>query len=630
MSDFPLNPEQLEAVKSREGYYIVMSGPGSGKTRTIVERVHSLLDEGYPPETILALTFTREAALEMGKRAALSEDQKIFRTFHSFCLEVVHQEASKLPFTLLHAPPEAGQQRKLLGTLCRSNRLDFKKLTSYISNMKRNGVETDKAMEKARGAEEMRLALAYRQYEQKCREEGWLDFDSMIVESVRLLEANEEVRARWQFKFVLVDEAQDTDDIQWRLVTLISEKSKSVFAVGDEEQLIYEWRGAEANGLSRFEQRFHGAKTIYLFRNYRSTPEIVKFCKQFAPKESKLIDLMVSERNSGPVPRVLKFGSDSDESSKILGSITDPEHTAVLARTNRQLARFENACIDRGIKYNLLGKSGFWTQPEVRYLLAYVQSSDFPSDAAVKTIIQSPFRYTKYLKKRDLVSALERASKADKEATGKTTPFITMMASPEILGQFETNQQENIRAATHFIKTMRHGPTANPAMVLQDILARADIRTYYETEEEGDEDNDALENINELYKVSTKFGTVHEFIAHARKAIAASRKSKQPRLTLSTIHQAKGKEYLTVYVAGVTQDILPHKRGVLSEEKRIMYVALTRAADNLTVTFFGSMSPFLQGHWDPKKQEEFEKQPLPGFQGQQALFEGATDGISIR
>ena len=629
MSDFPLNPEQLEAVKSREGYYIVMSGPGSGKTRTIVERVHSLLDEGYPPETILALTFTREAALEMSKRAGLSEEQHIFRTFHSFCLEVVHQEASKLPFTLLHAPPEAGQQRKLLGTLCRSNRLDFKKLTSYISNMKRNGVETDKAMEKARGAEEMRLALAYRQYEQKCREEGWLDFDSMIVESVRLLEANEEVRARWQFKFVLVDEAQDTDDIQWRLVTLISEKSKSVFAVGDEEQLIYEWRGAEANGLSRFEQRFHGAKTIYLFRNYRSTPEIVKFCKQFAPKESELIRRMVSERNSGPVPRVLKFGSDSDESSKILGSITDPEHTAVLTRTNRQLACFENACIDRGIKYNLLGKSGFWTQPEVRYLLAYVQSSDFPSDAAVKTIIQSPFRYTKYLKKRDLVSALERASKADKEATGKTTPFITMMASPEILGQFETNQQENIRAATHFIKTMRHGPTANPAMVLQDILARADIRTYYETEEEGDEDNDALENINELYKVSTKFGTVHEFIAHARKAIAASRKSKQPRLTLSTIHQAKGKEYLTVYVAGVTQDILPHKRGVLSEEKRIMYVALTRAADNLTVTFFGSISPFLQGHWDPAKQEEFEKQPLPGFQGQQALFEGATDGISI-
>jgi DNA helicase-2/ATP-dependent DNA helicase PcrA len=623
VSDFPLNPEQQEAVRAREGYYIVMSGPGSGKTRTIVERVHSLLEEGYPPERILALTFTREASLEMSKRVGLSEEQHIFRTFHSFCLELIHQEVSKLPFQLLHAPPEAGQQRKLFGTLCRANRLDFKKLTAYISSMKRKGTEPDKAMEFARGAEGMRMALAYRQYEERCRQEGWLDFDSMLLESVRLLEANEEVRTRWQFKFVLVDEAQDTDEIQWRLVKLLSEKHRNVFAVGDEEQLIYEWRGAEPNGLSNFDTRFPGAKTIYLFRNYRSTPEIVGFCKQFAPKESELIRCMVSEREHGPMPRVLRFGSDSDEASKILGSITDPEHTAILTRTNRQLARFENACIDRGIKYNLLGKSGFWTQPEVRYLLAYVQSSDFPSDAAVKTIIQSPFRYTKYLKKRDLVSALERSSKDEKEATGKATPFITMMTSPEILGQFEANQQDNIKAAAHFVKSMRHGPTANPALVLQDVLARADIRTYYETEEEGDEDNDALENINELYKVSTKFGTVHEFIAHARKAIAASRKSKQPRLTLSTIHQAKGKEWEHVFVAGVNQDVLPHKRGALSEERRIMWVALTRAATYLTVTFFGSMSPFLTGHWDPAKQEEFEKQPLPGFKGQQGLFESA-------
>jgi DNA helicase-2/ATP-dependent DNA helicase PcrA len=601
-----------------------MSGPGSGKTRTIVERVHSLLDEGYPSETILALTFTKEAANEMSKRAGLSEDQKVFRTFHSFGLEVVHQEASKLPFILLHAPPEAGQQRKLLGTLCRMNRLDFKKLTGYISLMKRNGIEPDGAMEKARGAEEMRLALSYRQYEQKCREEGWLDFDSMIVESVRLLETNEEVRKRWQFKFVLVDEAQDTDDIQWRLVKLISEKYKNVFAVGDEEQLIYEWRGAEVNGLSRFEQRFPGARTIYLFRNYRSTPEIVAFCKQFAPKESELIRLMVSEREHGPAPRVIRFGSDSDEASKILSSITAPEQSAILVRTNRQLSRFENTCIDRGIKYNLLGRSGFWTQPEIRYALAYLQSSDFPSDAAVKTIIQSPYRYTKYLKKRDLVAALERNAKSEKDATGKTTPYINALQTSEILGQFETNQQENIRAAVHFIKTMRHGPTANPSMVLQDILDRADIRAYYETEEEGDEDNDALENINELYKLSTRFSNVHEFLAHARKAIAASRKSKQPRLTLSTVHQAKGREWNTVYVAGVVQDILPHKRGVLGEERRIMYVAITRAATNLIVTFFGSMSPFLTGHWDPAKQEEFDKEPLPGFKSQQTLFEGVS------
>jgi len=617
---FPLNPEQREAVEFREGVAVVMSGPGSGKTRTTVERVHSMLEEGYPPETILALTFTREAAQEMAKRAKLDEGQKIFRTFHSFCLELIHKEAVYLPFTLLHAPPEAGQQRKLLGTLCRSNKLDFKKLTGYISAMKRKGASFDDAMEAARGAEGMRLAMAYRQYETKCREEGWLDFDSMLIESVRLLEANEEVRARWQFKFVLVDEAQDTDDIQWKLVKLISEKHGNVFAVGDEDQLIYEWRGAEANGLSKFQTRFPGCRVIYLFRNYRSTEEIVEFCKIEAPP-SALIDKMVSEVGHGPKPTVVRYESDSDEARKILSSVVEPEHTAILVRTNRQLARFENACIDRGIKYNLLGKSGFWTRPEIKYLLAYAQACNFPTDSAVKTIIQSPFRETKYLKKKDLAAALDSKAKREKESTGNSIDYLHSMTTPEILNQFETHQQENIRRTAQFIKSFRRGGVVPAAAALQDVIDRADVKTYYETEEEGDGDNDAIENINELSKVAGKFSSVPEFLDHARKAIAASRKSKQPRLALSTIHQAKGKEWDHVFVAGVCQDVLPHKRGEIGEERRIFYVGRTRAAKTLTVSFYGMPSVFLKQIWTPETQS-MASGPLPGFNGQPTLFEG--------
>jgi len=622
VSDFPLNPEQHEAVRFREGVAVVMSGPGSGKTRTTVERVRSILDEGCPGDQVLALTFTREAAEEMSRRAKLLGDQKIFRTFHSFCLEVIHREASKLPFTLLHAPPEPGQQRKLLGTLCRSNKLDFKKLTSYISAMKRKGATFDEAMEAARGAEGLHLAMAYKQYETRCRQEGWLDFDSMLIESVRLLSTNEEVRARWQFKYVLVDEAQDTDDIQWKLVQLISERHGNVFAVGDEEQLIYEWRGAEANGLSKFQGRFPGCRVIYLFRNYRSTEEIVAFCKKLAPKESELISRMVSERGPGPAPRVVRYASDSDEASKTLSSISEPEHSAVLVRTNRQLARFENACIDRGIKYNLLGKSGFWTQPEVRYLLAYLQASEFPSDAAVKTIIQSPFRETKYLKKKDLIAALEAKAKSEKESLGKAETFLHSMTTPEILNQFEDHQRDNIKRTAQFIRSFRHSGPAPANIILQDILDRADVRVYYETEEEGDGDNDAIENINELYKVSARFGNARAFLDHARKAIAASRKSKQPRLALSTVHQAKGKEWDHVFVAGVNQDVLPHKRGEIMEERRIFYVACTRAARTLTVSFFGVPSVFLKDLWTPEAQQQLDSTQLPGFNGQPGLFEG--------
>ncbi len=621
MSDFPLNPEQLEAVRAREGVYVVKSGPGSGKTRTIVERVNSILEEGYPADTILALTFTREGAQNMASRSNLGEDQKVFRTFHSFCLELIHREASKLPFELLHAPPEAGQQRKLLGTLCRNNKLDFKKLTGYISAQKRKGASFDDAMEEARGAEGLRLAIAYKQYETSCRKEGWLDFDSMLIESVRLLETNKEVRDRWQFKFVLVDEAQDTDDIQWKLVRLVSERDGNIFAVGDEEQLIYEWRGAEADGLTKFQQRFPGCKSIFLFRNYRSTNEIVAFCKKFAPKKSELIDRMVSEVGPGLEPRVVRYGSDSEEASRTLSSILEPERSAILTRTNRQLARFENACIDRGIKYNLLGKSGFWTQPEVKYLLAYMQASIFPTDAAVKTIIQSPYRETKYLKKKDLTAALKDKDTKDR-AIGKPVPYISSMTDQEILSQFEPNQQDNIKRTQSFIRSFKLRDTKSATQVLQDVLDKADVRTYYETEEEGDGDNDATENINELSKIAGRFTSVPDFLDHARKAIAASRKSKQPRLSLSTIHGSKGREWDHVFVAGVNHEVLPHKRGQLMEERRIMYVALTRAAKTLTVSFFGTPSVFLKDVYTPDVQDENNRLPPPGFKGQPGLFEG--------
>jgi DNA helicase II / ATP-dependent DNA helicase PcrA len=621
VSDFPLNPEQLEAVRAREGVFVVPSGPGSGKTRTIVERVNSILEDGYPADTILALTFTRNAALEMAERAELGKEQKIFRNFHGFCLELIHREASKLPFELLQAPPEAGQQRKLLGTLCRNHKLDFKKLTGYISAQKRKDTSFDECMEKARGAEGLRLAMAYKQYEEACRKEGWLDFDSMLIESVRLLETNEEVRDKWQFKFVLVDEAQDTDDVQWRLVKALSRRDGNVFAVGDEEQLIYEWRGAESDGLTKFKERFPGSKSIFLFRNYRSTNQIVAFCKKFAPKKSELIDRMVSEVGDGPEPRVVRWGSDSDEASRTLSSILHPENSAILTRTNRQLARFENACIDRGIKYNLLGKSGFWTQPEVKYTLAYLQASVFPTDAAVKTIIQSPYRETKYLKKKDLAAALKSKEARDK-AIGKSVPAISDMTDPEILGQFDSGQQDNIRRTQKFIRSFKRSDSATATEVLQNVLDRADIRTYYETEEEGDGDNDAIENINELSKVAGRFKSVPDFLDHARKAIAASRKSSQRRLSLSTIHQAKGKEWDFVFVAGVNHEILPHKRGQLQEEKRIMYVALTRAAKELTVSFYGTPSVFLKDVYTPDLQGESNRLPLPGFGGQANMFEG--------
>lgn len=609
------NPEQKQAIAARGGYWCCMAGPGSGKTRVIVDRFSALVAEGEDVDSILSLTFTREAAEEMAKRSGLPKDQRVFRTFHSFCRALIYEFAGHLPFHFVHCPPEPGQQRKLLGTLCRQFAgLKFKDLVQYISEQKRKDITPDKALETCKGYKSLQYAQAYAAYEKKCREQGWLDFDSMLVETARLLETNAQVRAQCQFKWVQVDEAQDTDAVQYRIVRAISEVHKNVFLVGDEEQLLYSWRGAIPDGLSAFTTNFAGGQYIYLHRNYRSTPEIVQFCKDNAPKQSELIARLSSEMDSGPAPRIIRYESDVDEATRTISSVLDPPNTSILARTNRQLARFENACIERGIKYTLLGKAGFWHQPEVRNALALLQCSVYPSDPAYATAVSAPYGASKYIKKRDLVAALKANRKA-----GDEEPFFKAALSRSILDQFEPNQQENIHKFSDYLRRISatcQDKTSSEALKI--ILDISDILPYYETEEEGEGDNDATENINELAKVSARYPDRKGFLDFARRAIAASRAGKSKRLTISTIHQSKGKEWGTVFVVGVCDGILPHSKATnLAEEKRIFFVACSRAARNLNISFFGAKSPFLGRY-----REEQGNTPC-GFLGQPTLFEGS-------
>ena len=237
-----------------------------------------------------------------------------------------------------------------------------------------------------------------------------------------------------------MDEAQDTDAVQFKIIKLISEAHKNVFLVGDEEQLLYSWRGAVPDSLSSFTDLFPGGRFIYLFRNYRSTPEIVQFCKDNAPKQSELIARLRSERASGIDPTITRYDSDSHEADRVISSILVPEDTAILARTNRQLARFENVCIERGIKYNLLGKAGFWTQPETRNALALLQASVYPTDAAVATIIQCPYDCTRYLRKRDVLETIKAARKEGDERS-----YAQILADPKVFQSFPAHQVEAIQ-----------------------------------------------------------------------------------------------------------------------------------------------------------------------------------------
>lgn len=584
----PLNPEQQQAADARRGAWCVLSGPGSGKTRVIVSRYQALLEEGVPPHAILSLTFTREAAKEMDKRAGKAES--VFRTFHSIALAFAQREADFFPFRLAHFPlPTYGQVAKLKNDILRRFRgINFRSLSAYISLQKRHGIRPETALDAADTLLEAAHAQAFAEYERRCREQGWLDYDSLLTEMAALLESDQRVWARWQIPWIQCDEAQDCDTVQWRLLRLLSQQHGNAFAVGDPSQNMYSWRGADPEGLIEFPARFPGGQYIYLGQNYRSTKAIVAFCKSIAPVKTELVARMHTENEQGVPPAVIQFSGNAEEAEAVVDRVTLPDEAAVLVRTNRQLRLFEDACMNRDMPYRLLGKSGFWVQPEVQHMLAFLRYVQFGSRDAVIRIVRSPYPPTRFLRKKELADWL-------KERLEDATLLDPLLKWPP-----EDARQRRLATDLHYfliaLRTACRGLTANEAY--QEILRRAEVADYYTQEEEqGDvQDNYPLENVQELGRLICLRGlnTIVDVLSYASRAAAASRKRKG--LTLSTIHQAKGKEWNTVFIAGLTEGVLPHKKGDPEEEKRIFYVACSRAAKRLYLTYHGQPSVFARDH----------------------------------
>ena len=291
-----LNPYQRAVVDFRTGYAVCMAAPGSGKTAVIVQRILALLREGVPQKEILSLTFTKEGAKEMRERADLSEETKVFSTFHGWALSFIKREAASLPFKVktdwhgvpapLCLPIEAC---RMLAQICRflPDKVQWKDAQSFISRLKRRGISPAQAHRNMENDGEEKFIAAYAKYEQALKAKGVLDFDSIVIETANLLKNREDVRCRNQFRFVQVDEAQDTDAVQWSIIKAITQRHGNALAVGDENQGMYSWRGSESNLTSYFTSVFPSARIFPLPVNYRSTQEIVEYCKQIAPEPKR-------------------------------------------------------------------------------------------------------------------------------------------------------------------------------------------------------------------------------------------------------------------------------------------------------------------------------------------------------
>ena len=516
------NEQQRAVIKAHEGVWVVIAGPGSGKTACLIERYLDMLISGIPQKDILNLTFTNAAATEMVKRVGLLNAEQVFRTFHSYALDLLKRERRWVPFKMTDTIiPVRGEDYQLLFELVdiykRSGVTNFRTLQGKISEWKRGSIEPEQAIRDSVGPEYY-LALAYEEYEKKCRERGWLDFDSLMREAVKLLENNNEVRQRNQRKYISVDECQDTDITQFRLLQLLY--GGNILVVGDENQLIYEWRSAQPGNLSNFSRTFPGARTLYLGQNYRSTRRLVQFYKDIIPVDNGIASHMVTDNQEGIEPVLVKYPDSDIEVRRVLDeAVKDAENSVIIARTNRQLFDVQRIATSKSIKYKNLGKKDFWEQNEVKALLNLAKDASQTTVAAtaLRDIIQDHNLYGRYRSTGDLMNS------------------------------------------------------------------------------------DPIENLNNVVKLAAqKNMNVHDFLTYIRKLTYGRKSRKEKDLMLATVHQFKGREAKHVFLIGASQGIMPHKNGELEEERRIWFVACSRAAETLQISWSGSQSMFIPDRFIPK------------------------------
>lgn len=497
------NAEQQTVIDAHEGAIVLEAGPGSGKTATLIARYQALLASGVSSRNILCVTFTKEAATEMERRAGKGN----FKTFHSYGYSVLSAERGKLPM-------DPDLRHRLLFRLTKQLGVDYKDLVSYMARQRRAQISPAQALD---GVTRVmyRYARAYQEYEVSKRAAGWIDFDDMICDTLDLLE-NPEIAERHQWEHVMADECQDTDDLQFRLLQLITRRAKSVLCVGDPGQSIYMFRGAKPENMTEFQKWFPQSRRMYLGVNYRSTHTIVKHVRENYPIETPLREKLQPTREmvGEPVEYRLFLSPVLEAESAVIGANRDPLNSAILTRTNHALATVENYCDEHSIPYQLLGKSGFWRQAEI-----------------ARTV-------------------------------EKLKPY-----------------------AAH---------TVNRAFA--QIMPA--LEAHYTAEDRTPEDNYALENVRKLRDIAqTKFTSCHDFIIYAnrRRMLKPTKKG----ITLSTCHQAKGCEFRHVFIIGAHQEHMPHIKaleqpGGLEEEKRVWFVAISRAMDTLRISWTGQMSTFVR------------------------------------
>ena len=606
-----LNKEQKEGVLNTDGPLLILAGAGSGKTRCLTHRIAYMIDEmGVKPWNILAITFTNKAAGEMRERVdrlvGFGADQVWVSTFHSMCVRILRRHIDLLGFDTDFTIYDTDDQKTVIKGICKRLNIDTKMykeraLMSTISSLKDDliGVR-EYEIEAASDYGKAVYAKVYREYQETMQKNNALDFDDLIVKTVELFKSRSEVLDYYQerFRYIMVDEYQDTNTAQFELVRLLADKYRNLCVVGDDDQSIYKFRGANIRNILDFEKYFPETKVVKLEQNYRSTQSILDAANAVIQNNrGRKAKTLWTAKEKGNKIHFRQFDNAYEEAEYIAEDVVRKvrkgnaqyRDCAVLYRTNAQARLLEERMIMEGIPYNVVGGTNFYSRAEIKDILAYLKTIDNGRDeVAVRRIINIP--------KRGIGAAtLEKLE--DYAEMRDISLYEAMEMADEIMSLGKTSVK--IRPFVQLIRSLRReAEELTVAELISEIIERTGYKEYLQ-DNDSETADDRMANVDELitkavaYQEMNDEPTLTEFLAEvALVAEIDNVDGDDNRVLLMTLHSAKGLEFPNVYLAGMEDGLFPGQAALwndnpedLEEERRLAYVGITRAMNDLTLTY---------------------------------------------
>ncbi len=615
-----LNPHQRKAVHTRSGPLLVLAGAGSGKTRVITFRIAELIRSGIKPSRILAVTFTNKAAKEMKQRAKellgkrrRSKEAPEISTFHSLCVRILRRHIDRLGYPKGFPIYDSGDQESLARSALRDIRVSHEKLRpgdlmSQISSWKSQGLRPDAAEQVAQDDKQLLAARAYARYQAQLKACGALDFDDLLLCTEQLFAEHPDVRfaEASRFDHLLIDEYQDTNALQYRIVKELAGQHRNLCVVGDDDQSIYGWRGAEVEHILNFTRDWPDATVVYLEDNYRSRDAILQLANTLiAHNNERHPKVLRAARKAGEPPRFCRFDDEVKEAEAVVQEIAGlvrtesslrvkPSDIAILFRTNEQPRLFEQELRRNQIPYVLVGGMSFYDRKEVRDIMSYLKVLAHPADeVALLRIINTPARGIGDASVQTLMSvAVERG-----------VPLWEVL--PEAVHHPDVPHATSERIAA-FVEMIRQTHKSLDENALVDVARRLvgeigyqrELERLYKTPSDVEARWNSVEELMNavgIYQERAEEPSLAGFLEEsALSGREDQRDDKDKRtehaVTLMTLHSAKGLEFPRVYLVGMEEGLLPHQRSLLdggkaiAEERRLAYVGVTRAQDHLTLS----------------------------------------------